>query len=99
MKRDRLFWLYPLIYLGILIYAIKGEKNNEESVALTNTVVNTDTSVFIGPQSWRLDENKIIKYNEVTLIPNDTTNIRWLNFTTRIDWRFRFYDGSNLLIY
>jgi hypothetical protein len=66
--RDYLFWIYPLIILGLIIFAIIRDKHNRESVALGNTNLNEDSSITRSVQDREVERLKMTEYIDSTLI-------------------------------
>jgi hypothetical protein len=60
--KDYLFWIYPLIIMGLLIFAIKRDEHKREHshAKLTVTNVKVDTSLTISLQTNMVDTFKTI---------------------------------------
>lgn len=71
--RDYLFWIYPLIILGLIIFAIRRDKHNRESVALGNANFNEDSSITMSVQDREVGRLKMTEDNDSTLIFYATT--------------------------
>jgi len=57
-QKDYLFWIYPLIILGVLVFAIKQDKQKSESPAQNRVNVKTDTSLTISLKTIMADSIK-----------------------------------------
>jgi hypothetical protein len=57
--RDYLFWIYPLIILGILIFALKRDELKGDSFQRTGADVKVDTSVTISLKNEVIDSLKV----------------------------------------
>ena len=53
--RDYLFWIYPLIVLGLLIFAIKRDELKRESASFTGANIKIDTSLNISLKNGVVD--------------------------------------------
>ena len=51
--KDSLFWIYPLIILGLLILAIRRDEHMRDSAAQTN--IKVDTSVISSSKTEMVD--------------------------------------------
>jgi len=71
--RDYLFWIYPLIILGLLIFAVIRDKHKRESVTSGNTYFNEDTSITNSIQDREAERLKMTEYIDSTLIFYATT--------------------------
>jgi len=71
--RDYLFWIYPLIILGLLIFAVIRDKHKRESVTSGNTYFNEDTSITNSLQDREAERLKMTEYIDSTLIFYATT--------------------------
>jgi hypothetical protein len=58
--KDYLFWIYPLIIAGLLIFTIKRDEHKREHLTVTGTNVKVDTSLTISLQNRFVDTFKII---------------------------------------
>ena len=65
--RDYLFWIYPLIILGLIIFAIAHDKNKRESVASGNANFNRDSSLTTNIHDRAVDRLKMTEYIDSTL--------------------------------
>ena len=59
MRKDYLFWIYPLIILGLLIFTIY-RSNKRESASPTNAIVKVDSLITISLQTKMVDSLKTI---------------------------------------
>lgn len=66
--RNHLFWIYPLIFVGLLIYAIKQDKLDAESALRRNLVVNSDSGLSVNIQTRFVDSLEITDYRDSTQI-------------------------------
>ena len=57
-QKDYLFWIYPLIILGLLVFAVKQDEQKRESPAQNRVNVNTDTSLTISLKTIMNDSLK-----------------------------------------
>lgn len=71
--RDYLFWIYPLIILGLIIFAVIQDKHKRESVASGNANFNKDSSLTNNIQYSEVDRLKMTEYFDSTLIFYATT--------------------------
>jgi hypothetical protein len=60
--RDYLYWIYPVIILGLTIFAIKRDNQNTESATSPDSDLKADSSMTISiqdrmPGSHRMTEN------------------------------------------
>ena len=53
--RDYLFWIYPLIVLGLLIFAIKRDELKRELASITGANIKIDTSLNISLKNGVVD--------------------------------------------
>jgi uncharacterized membrane protein len=65
--RDYLFWIYPLIILGVIIFAVVQDKHKKESVASGNGNFNKDSSLTNRIQDRAIDKLKMPEYIDSTL--------------------------------
>jgi uncharacterized membrane protein len=65
--RDYLFWIYPLIILGVIIFAVVQDKHKKESVASGNGNFNQDSSLTNRIQDRAIDKLKMPEYIDSTL--------------------------------
>ena len=65
--RDYLFWIYPLIILGLIIFAIVYDKHKRESVASGNANFNIDSSLTTNIQDSPVYRLKMSEYIDSTL--------------------------------
>jgi len=70
---DYLFWIFPLIILGLLVFAIKRDNNNRESGASSNTGFKADSSITMSIQNRVTNSRKMTNTNDSTLIYYSTT--------------------------
>lgn len=71
--RDYLFWIYPIIILGLLIFAVIRDKHKRESVTSGNTYSKEDTSITNNKQGRNFERLKMTDYIDSTLIFYATT--------------------------
>jgi hypothetical protein len=62
--RDYLFGIYPLIILGLIIFAIKRDEHKRETTVLSNTNVNADSSITKSTQNVKVESPRLKKYND-----------------------------------
>jgi hypothetical protein len=65
---DYLFWIYPLLILGLLVLAIKRDHNARGSDISSNAGNNADSAITISIQDRVVDSQKMINFNDSTLI-------------------------------
>jgi len=53
--RDYLFWIYPLIFIGLTFYAIIADRHDKESAAMANSKVKADSSISMSAQTSKVD--------------------------------------------
>lgn len=87
MKNRTIFWLYPLVSIGLsLILLICCKKDNDNIIDNAITVIDIDGNVYhtvtIGTQVWMVENLKTTKYNDSTSIPLVTDNTAWSNMTS-----------------
>jgi hypothetical protein len=70
---DYLFWIVPLIILGLLVLAIKRDNNNRESATSSNAGFKADSSITMGIKDRMVDSHTITNFNDSTLIYYTTT--------------------------
>jgi hypothetical protein len=73
IDKDYLFWIYPLIILGLIIFAANRNNHYRESVVSTDAILNADSSVTMNIQNRKVDGLKMTEYNDNTLIFYATT--------------------------
>jgi len=54
INRDFLFWIYPLIILGLIIFLVSRDKHHSTSASFNNTV-NADSSITMVTQPQMVD--------------------------------------------
>jgi hypothetical protein len=59
INRDYLFWIYPLIILGLIIFTVMRDKHNSESTSFTNPGIKADSSITMVTQPRIIDSLKI----------------------------------------
>jgi hypothetical protein len=69
--RNYLYWIYPLIFIGLTIYAIKEDQLDEESASRTNSIVNVDSTLIMSVQTRFVDSLGITDYRDSTQIFRD----------------------------
>jgi len=84
VKKDYLFWLYPIVYVGLLVIVICWDRNTGKPAGGD---VNTDTSLTLPAKNSTVEDLKIIKSADSASMPTDTI-IERLNFTTNLDSRY-----------
>jgi len=70
---DYLFWIFPLIILGLLVIAIKRDNNNRESGASSDTGFKADSSITMSIKNRVTNSRKMTSINDSTLIYYSTT--------------------------
>ena len=55
--RDYLYWLWPIIFMGLAFVAVKLDKHNNSSPTHQDTSVNVDSSRAISAQTIIPDSN------------------------------------------
>jgi hypothetical protein len=58
--KDFLFWIYPLIIMGLLIFAIKRDEHKREHPTVTGSNIEVDSSLTISLQTNMVDTFKTI---------------------------------------
>jgi hypothetical protein len=58
---DYLFWIYPLIILGLIIFAISRDKQNIEPPGLSGTGYDPDSSIT---KTTRADSLRLEEYHD-----------------------------------
>lgn len=71
--KDYLFWIFPLIILGLLVVAIKRDNNNRESGASSNAGFKADSSITMSIKNRVTDSRKMTSINDSTPIYSSTT--------------------------
>lgn len=66
--RDYLFWIYPLIILGLIIFAANWDNHYRESAVSTDAISNADSSITMSTQFRMVDGLKMTENNDNTLI-------------------------------
>jgi hypothetical protein len=66
--RDYLFWIYPLIILGLIIFAVIQDKHKRESIVSVNANFNINSTLTNNIQDSEVDRIKMIKYIDSTMI-------------------------------
>ena len=66
--RDYLFWIYPLIILGLIIFAVIQDKHKRESIVSVNANFNIDSTLTNNIQDSEVDRLKMIEYIDSTMI-------------------------------
>ena len=66
--RGYLFWIYPFIFLGFLIFAVIRDKHKSESVTSGNTYFNGDTSITNRIKEIEAGRLKMTEYIDSTMI-------------------------------
>jgi hypothetical protein len=59
IDKDYLFWIYPLIILGLIIFTVLRDKHLSESTSFTNPNVKVDSSITMITQPRMIDSLKI----------------------------------------
>lgn len=72
-NRDYLFWIFPLIILGLIFFAVRRDNNNSEPATSSNAGFNADSSITIGVQDKVVDSHKMINHDDSTLVYFTTT--------------------------
>jgi hypothetical protein len=66
--RDYLYWLWPIIFMGLAFVSIKLDKHNNPSPTTPDTRVNVDPSMAISAQTVMSDSLRIKKHNDSILL-------------------------------
>jgi hypothetical protein len=72
-NNDYLFWIFPLIILGLLVVAIKRDNINRESGAESSSGFKADSSITMSIQNRVPDSRKMRPGNDSTPIYYSTT--------------------------
>jgi hypothetical protein len=70
---DYLFWIFPLIILVLIFFAVRRDNNNREPATSSNAGFKADSSKTIGIQDKVVDGHKMINYDDSTLVYFTTT--------------------------
>jgi hypothetical protein len=70
---DYLFWIFPLIILGLLVIAIKRDNLNKEAGMSSHTGFKADSSITMSIKNRVTDSRKMTSINDSTLIYYSTT--------------------------
>jgi len=70
--RDYLFWIYPLIILGLIIFAVNRDNHYKESAVSTDIIFNADSSISMSTQYRMVDSLRMTEYNDNILVLNAT---------------------------
>jgi hypothetical protein len=65
--RNYLYWIYPLIFVGLTIYAIKEDQLDEKSASRANSIVYFDSSLIMSIQIRVVDSLGVTDYRDSTL--------------------------------
>ena len=57
-QKDYLFWIYPLIILGVLIFAIKQDEQKRQSPAHNRIYIKADTFLTVSSKTTMADTLK-----------------------------------------
>jgi hypothetical protein len=71
--RDYLFWIFPLIILGLLVFAIKRDNLNRESGSSSHTGFKADSSLTMSMSNRVPDSRKMTTLNDSTPLYYSTT--------------------------
>ena len=71
--KDYLFWIFPLIILGMLVFAIKRDNLKRESGASSRSGSKADSSITMSIQNRVPISSKITTLNDSTPIYYSTT--------------------------
>jgi hypothetical protein len=66
--KDYLYWLWPIIFMGLALITSKLDRQNNESGTSTDVNVNIDSSLTISAQTILTDSLRIRKYNDSILL-------------------------------
>ena len=66
--RGYLFWIYPFIIMGLLIFAVIRDKHKSESVTSGNTYFNGDTSLTNRIKETEAGRLKMTQHIDSTII-------------------------------
>ena len=69
MKKDNLFWIFPIVYLGIFIVLVSFDRHKGMGPVVTDADGNTYTTVTIGRQVWFKENLKTTRYRNGDTIP------------------------------
>ena len=67
---DYLLWIYPLIILGLIFFAIKRDNANRESGKSSSAGVNAVSPITIGEKDRAVNNSKMTYYSDSTQIFN-----------------------------
>lgn len=70
---DYLFWIFPLIILGLIFFAVRRDNNSREPATSSNAGFKADSSITIGIQDKVVDSHKMINYDDSILVYFTTT--------------------------
>lgn len=65
---DYLFWILPLIILGLIFFAIRRNNNNREPAKSSNVGFNADSSITMSIKDRVVDSHKMTNYNDSILV-------------------------------
>ncbi len=65
-RNDYHLWIFPLIILGLLFFAIKRDNNNRESGTSSDTGFKADSSITMSIQNRVTDSRKITTMTDST---------------------------------
>ena len=71
--RGYLFWIYPLIILGFLIFAVVHDKDKSQPATSGNIYINEDSSITNRMQDIEVERLKMTEYIDSILIFYATT--------------------------
>jgi cytochrome c-type biogenesis protein CcmH/NrfF len=65
---DYLLWIFPLIILGLIFFAIKRDNTNRESGKSSGAGFNADSLITMSKQERMVDIHKMTNYSDSSLI-------------------------------
>ena len=66
--KDYLFWIYPLIILALIVFAIRRDNSSRESGIFDSGDFGADTSITMVIQNRMVDYSKMTQYIDSNLI-------------------------------
>ena len=65
---DYLLWIFPLIILGLIFFAIKRDNTNRESGKSSSASFNADSQITMSGQDRVVDSHEMTYYRDSTLL-------------------------------
>ncbi len=65
---DYLFWIFPLIILGLIFFAIRRDNNKKQPAKSSNAGFNADSSITMSIKDRVVDSHTMTNFNDSTLI-------------------------------